>query len=591
MRDFYEGLLPGMKEARESLSRINSRFALIRLLLFAAFAGLAMAGVFRHYSIILFVLSFVSLAAFIVLCVIHGRSKHMEELLAEKINAASRYLARIDGDYSILTDEGAEFISNTHPFSSDLDIFGSHSIFALYNTSHFVYGRTAFANKLKCTDFSELTGDSINRDQKIVSSLSDDPEFLLDYESIGALYSMDKIPEALIRLCTGKKKLPSALKIVYKLMPLLWVVPVVFAVLGNSAVTRVSILLIILINLIIWFVSSRNDFTDIFKAGLISKQIEAVDQRVECIFDGKKELFVPRYLDENIRSDISALMSACKLCSLREQPIMALILNAVMPYDIFCADRLYNWSLEHGDKLLRSINGLGVIESLMSTAVPGLVSKVSCFPSIVEDRKAFFEGEDMTHPLLDPSRAVSNSVVIDSKTALITGSNMSGKTTLIRTVGIMCILSYIGAKVPASKVSASVMKIMTSMRIADSLEENMSTFRAELIRIGSIVEASNDGTPMLFLIDEVFRGTNSQDRTDGAEILLNKLNKPYISGFMTTHDYALCDRAVERKDGNIVFFHFSERYEGDEVIFDYKLRSGLSHESNAKFLMRLVGIE
>ena len=444
MRDFYEGLLPGMKEARESLSRINSRFALIRLLLFTAFAGLAIAGVFRHYSIILFVLSFVSLAAFIVLCVIHGRSKHMEELLAEKINAASRYLARIDGDYSLLTDEGTEFISNTHPFSSDLDIFGSHSIFALYNTSHFVYGRTAFANKLKCTDFSELTGDSIKRDQKIVSSLSEDPEFLLDYESIGALYSMDKVPEALIRLCTGKKKLPSALKIVYKLMPLLWVVPV----------------LIILINLIIWFVSSRNDFTDIFKAGLISKQIEAVDQRVECIFDGKKELFVPGYLDENIRSDISALMSACKLCSLREQPIMALILNAVMPYDLFCADRLYNWSLEHGDKLLRSINGLGVIESLMSTAVPGLVSKVSCFPSIVEDRKAFFEGEDMTHPLLDPARAVSNSVVIDSKTALITGSNMSGKTTLIRTVGIMCILSYIGAKVPASKVSASVMKII-----------------------------------------------------------------------------------------------------------------------------------
>ena len=119
MRDFYEGLLPGMKEARESLSRINSRFALIRLLLFAAFAGLTIAGVFRHYSIILFVLSFVSLAAFIVLCVIHGRSKHMEELLTEKIRAASRYLARIDGDYSLLTDEGAEFISNTHPFSSE----------------------------------------------------------------------------------------------------------------------------------------------------------------------------------------------------------------------------------------------------------------------------------------------------------------------------------------------------------------------------------------------------------------------------------------------------------------------------------------
>ena len=153
------------------------------------------------------------------------------------------------------------------------------------------------------------------------------------------------------------------------------------------------------------------------------------------------------------------------------------------------------------------------------------------------------------------------------------------------------VLAYMGAKVPAEKVECSIMRIMTSMRIADSLEENMSTFKAELIRIGSIVEASSKEVPMMFLIDEVFRGTNSQDRTDGAEILLKKLNKPYISGFMTTHDYALCDRAAETKDENIVFFHFSERYEGDEVIFDYKLRSGLSHESNAKFLMRLVGIE
>jgi DNA mismatch repair ATPase MutS len=134
------------------------------------------------------------------------------------------------------------------------------------------------------------------------------------------------------------------------------------------------------------------------------------------------------------------------------------------------------------------------------------------------------------------------------------------------------------------------MKIYTSMRIADSLEENMSTFKAELVRIASIVKASSEEESMLFLIDEVFRGTNSQDRTDGAEILLRKLDRPYISGFMTTHDYALCDRVAEQKMPNIIFCHFSERYEDDEVIFDYKLRDGMSHESNAKFLMKLVGI-
>ena len=591
MKDYFEGLIPGLREATESLSNINKRMAFIRLILFAAFAGFVITAFVRSYSILFFALSAVCLAAFIIVCVVHSRSRRMEDLLIEKTGAAERYLARINGDYSKLTDGGSEFINNTHSYSSDLDIFGSHSIFSLYNTSHFVFGRKAFADKLKCTALESITKSSVLESQKIVKALSDDVEFLLDYESVGALYSMDRIPEALIKLCNEKKVLPAFLKVLYKVIPLLWIAPVVCAVMGNVPYTRVSALLVILINLLIWFISSKNDYTDIFKAGMISKQVSAVKERVDAILqDDKKDLFVPSYLDPEVDSDIASLMSACKLCSLREQPILALVFNAVMPFDLMCADRLYNWSSNHGDKLESSINGLGVIESLMSTAVPGIIANVSCFPEIVDDKPAYFKGTDMTHPLLDPSKAVSNSVNIDSRTALITGSNMSGKTTLIRTVGIMCVLSYIGAKVPASSVKTSVMKIMTSMRIADSLEENMSTFKAELIRIGSIVEESNNEVPMLFLIDEVFRGTNSQDRTDGAEILLNKLNKPYISGFMTTHDYALCDRAAERKDENIVFFHFSERYEGDEVIFDYKLRSGLSHDSNARFLMRLVGI-
>ena len=152
------------------------------------------------------------------------------------------------------------------------------------------------------------------------------------------------------------------------------------------------------------------------------------------------------------------------------------------------------------------------------------------------------------------------------------------------------VLAYTGAMVPSKYVSCSVMRIMTSMRIADSLEENMSTFKAELIRIGSIVDAASSDKPLMFLIDEVFRGTNSQDRTDGAQILLKRLSKPCISGFMTTHDYALCDRAAEQKMEKIVFYHFSEKYEENEIIFDYKLVPGMSHESNAMFLMRLVGI-
>ncbi len=593
MTTYFEDQLPGLKEAKESLSKINQRFALARLFSFLAAVGFIIAGFVRGKSILLFIAGGILVVVFAILCVIHDRSKYMEALLGEKINAAERYIARGVGAFDELGYDGKEFVNHTHPFTSDLDVFGPHSLFQLYNISHSVFGCKAFADKLRFKHFEKLNKKTVSDLQRDVKILEDDVEFLLDYESIGAHHKIDKMPDALLTLCSRDNVLSTPLKLLYKLLPLLWLVPVVLFFLNMGKYLRISCLAIVLINFVVWFLISKLDISDIFKAGMISKQANAIKVRVESLLsdENRREAFVPSYLSETFEDDIDSLMKACSMCSVREQPISALILNAVMPYDLWCADRLLGWSNKHGKNFMTDVENLGQIESLMCAAVPGIIAKIASTPVIREDKKAFFDGADMTHPLLNPAKAVSNNVDIDSKAALITGSNMSGKTTLIRTVGVMMILTYMGARVPASKVECSIMRIMTSMRIADSLEENMSTFKAELIRIGSIVEASKDETPLMFLIDEVFRGTNSQDRTDGAEILLKNLTKPHIAGFMTTHDYALCDRAAERKDDNIVFFHFSERYEEEEVIFDYKLRSGLSHESNAMFLMRLVGIK
>lgn len=593
MTDFFEKEVPVLQAQQQELDSKNRRFSALRLVFFVLFAGCLIAGFVKHYNIILFGVSAVSVAVFIVLCFLHGKSKRQASFVEAKIKSNDRYLARIDGDFTKFEDEGEEFINHSHSYSSDLDLFGSHSIYELYNISHSVWGRKAFADRLSGKDIASVDRKTVLDRQRIVKNLSDDPEFLLDYEASGIINPISKVPEALIKLCSKSKKVPSSYKALYRFEPLLWLVPLGLLIAGMEAYARIAALLVILVNIVIWFAMTRMEFTDIFKAGLISKQAVAVKERIELIFsdESRKKLFVPDYLSEQSLKEAQTLIKACSICSLREQPISALLLNTFMPYDLMCADKLIDWACEYGESFLGTIGSLGQIESLMCASVPGLVSKEASFPTVNEDKKAYFNGKDMVHPLLDPSSAVSNSVTIDSQVALITGSNMSGKTTLIRTVGVMCVLSYIGAMVPASSVDLSVMRIMTSMRIADSLEENMSTFKAELVRIGSIVKAAEDETPMLFLIDEIFRGTNSQDRTDGAETVLKNLSKPYISGFMTTHDYALCDRIVDEKYEGIIFCHFSEKYDGDNIIFDYKLRDGLSHESNAKFLMRLVGIK
>ena len=592
MTDHFESIAPSLTEARDSLTKLNHRIGLLRLFTFAGIAGFCIAALVRENKIPLLIAAVVLLFGFIILCAVHNKSKYYERLTTEKISANDRYLARINGDFSVLKDDGSEFADHNHAYTSDLDVFGPHSLFALYNTSHSVFGRKAFADRLKCKDYEALSMESIGKRQKMVGALSANPDFLLDYESVSALHPILKTPEALLTLCFKDRELPGSLKILWKVMPLIWLIPVIFLFIGLVKYIRIAILGVILVNLVVWFLTSRREQADIFKSGLISKQAQAVKERVSILLSDElpKELFIPEYMNDTFPAELDSLIEACSLCSIREQPIMALILNALMPFDLLCADRLLDWSSKHGKNFMKDVERVGDIEALMSACVPGLISKVSCFPVINEDKKAYFEGEQMSHPLLDPSKVVSNSVSIDSQTAIITGSNMSGKTTLIRTVGVMMILGYTGAMVPAKSVTCSVMRLKTSMRIADSLEENMSTFRAELVRIASIVDSSKSDEPLMFLIDEVFRGTNSQDRTDGAEILLRKLNKPNISGFMTTHDYALCDRIADEGISNIIFCHFSERYEGDEIIFDYKLKDGMSHESNAKFLMKLVGI-
>ena len=252
-----------------------------------------------------------------------------------------------------------------------------------------------------------------------------------------------------------------------------------------------------------------------------------------------------------------------------------------------------NWAVKYGKELPVYVDRLAELEALMCVSQTGLVFPESSFPDFVDSDdpadNAFFEGENITHPLLEHDTAVSNSVTIDKDIAIITGSNMSGKTTLIRTVGVCTILAMTGGMVPAAKLKLGRMRVMSSMRIVDSLEENMSTFKAELMRISGIVKAGSEAMPMLFLIDEIFRGTNSADRTEGALTVLKNLSKPYICGLMTTHDYAMIDKTEEGFD-NIRYYHFSETYTDTGIVFDYKLTQGISRRSNAKYLMKLVGI-
>ena len=196
----------------------------------------------------------------------------------------------------------------------------------------------------------------------------------------------------------------------------------------------------------------------------------------------------------------------------------------------------------------------------------------------------------MAHPLIG-DRAVANTyeLVTPKQITLITGSNMSGKSTFLRTVGINLLLTYIGAPACANEFSCPIMNIYTCMRTKDNLEESISSFYAEILRIKLIIDACKRGEEVFVLLDEIFKGTNSKDRHIGATVLIKQLISNGARGLVSTHDLELCDLEEEMKE--VENYNFREYYKDNKIQFDYKLRKGKSNTQNAVYLMRLAGID
>ena len=189
------------------------------------------------------------------------------------------------------------------------------------------------------------------------------------------------------------------------------------------------------------------------------------------------------------------------------------------------------------------------------------------------------------HPLI--TNCVENDFETINGINVITGSNMSGKTSFMRTVGINVVLMNAGTFVLAKEFNASYFKLFTSMRNSDDITKGISTFYAELLKIKKPIEYMENNEYMLTLIDEVFSGTNSNDRITGAEILLRKLNRENSIVLITTHDFEICDLNIDKLNN----YYFSEYYENEKILFDYKIKIGKCSTTNAKYLMKLVGIK
>lgn len=295
--------------------------------------------------------------------------------------------------------------------------------------------------------------------------------------------------------------------------------------------------------------------------------------------------------NEKASVKLNRLKKILERLDLRFNFLVFIPLDILLQWDLQQAIALEKWKRQHKEDVLHWFDALGGFEATGSLAALSFNHPAWCYP-VFKETHFSIEGKNVGHPLIPAEKRVNNPVKIDKagELMLVTGSNMAGKSTYLRSIGINTILAMAGAPVCADSFCLSPVQIISSMRIADNLEESTSTFYAELKKLKTIIDKVNNNEKVFILLDEILRGTNSLDRHTGSVALVKQLIKHNAAGIIATHDVALA-KMKETYPANILTHHFDVQVSNDELYFDYRLKEGICNSLNASILMKKVGIE
>lgn len=581
-----------IKKRKESISELNKTANIItifKMIFFILICYNIHKIYVNHYPLKLILLLVLEIIIFIIASLFHKNTYdqiHKNEGII-KINEAN--IKRITGQWSDFTDIGEEFMDYDHDYATDLDIVGKNSLFQMINSTGTYYGRRRFVKDLLNPNFSDK---DLKKRHDAITELSKNYDFCVEAEYDFSLIGVDDDFPSLISQLQDKKRFikSNALKLLFKISSIVTCLTLLYSILTKSTISFIILNCLIIFQLLLWVIGYLKSNSYV---GTLKKLSPKINQYDNVINNITKTMFSSDKLNEIGKNIETAKVGIGKLSKIasninqRNNGVMCIILNALLLWDYKNAIDLDNWKQEYSDSVECWFHTLGELESLMSFAnLPRVCNNMS-LPTFTEENN-IIEAINMGHPLITNDRRICNDFNLDNNIYIISGSNMSGKTTFMRTVGINMVLACAGSYVCANSMSVSKMKIITSMRIRDDLNEGISTFYAELKRIKKIIDKSHNNPNTLFLIDEIFRGTNSVDRLKGAEGVLKELCKSHVSGMITTHDLEVCN--LEYENPNIVNYSFNEHYIDDEIYFDYKLKNGRSLTTNAEFLLKKIGI-
>ncbi len=550
-----------------------------------------------HYSYI--IISFIVFTIpFLYFVKQNVKIKRKIEQLIALININKNELIALSGDFSIF-ENGKEFINSKHSYSFDLDIFGKASVFQFINRTCTKGGKKSLADKLSNLLLSK---DKIEERQTAIKELSKKLDWRQNFCSIGNLFlnkskNNKNISDELSNWSNEKTYFENNLlyKILLILLPGISIILFVLTLLGIFPFLLFAMWGLIPLMLVGFNLKYINSFhrkiTEKLKAIVKYEKllllIENEELNSSYLNNFKKELFTNNKISSQSLKKLKSLISALDN---RLNPIFAILSNVLLLWDIQYVLRIEKWQSNYKTELPKWIKVINEYDSLLSFANMYYNNPSYIFPEINET-EFNLEIIDGGHILIDKNKCITNSFNIKHKAqmSIVTGANMAGKSTFLRMLGVNLVLAMIGSPVFAKKMSLAPIKIHTSIRANDSLKDNESYFYAELKRLKEIVEEAKSSEAIFIIIDEMLRGTNSKDKHYGSVELTKNLIELEANGIIATHDVLLGDLANTYPD-NINNKRFEVEIINDKLIFDYKLKKGVSVSLNASFLMKKMGI-
>jgi DNA mismatch repair ATPase MutS len=592
-RKFYDDRLRELQALLKKLQKRRSSFSWLRLgaiiaIILAFYLLWSLGAVYVIIASILLLFIFVRL----IYADLNNQAKieHTNHLIA--INEDE--VKCLAGDYYEFPD-GAEHIPKDHSYTNDLDIFGRASLFQYISRATSEMGSSQLADYLKHP--AEIN--VIIERQIALKELSSKPMWLQDLQAMGRKRQIT---------FSTKKRLNEWMK-----------EPVSFSNFKHWKWLRYVLPLIILSVVTFYIADWVSDglfyFTLLVFALLayqINKIVAPIHEKLSrvageldilsaSIAHIEEEHFESPLLKElqsgfieknkKASNDIYNIKKILDKLDLRYNLVLSAPLNLLLLWNLQQILDLEKWKASQKISLDMWFDTLANFESLASLATLHFNHPEWIFPTIQENYFSI-EGTEIGHPLIPENKRVNNYIDIsnNNKLMLVTGSNMAGKSTYLRSIGINVVLAMAGSPVCAATFSVSHVNVISSMRITDNLEESTSTFYAELKKLKTIIEKVNNGERVFILLDEILRGTNSLDRHTGSKALIKQLIKKKAAAIIATHDLELAILKEVFFD-NILNYHFDVQVSNDELYFDYRLKPGVCNSLNASILMKKIGIE